>query len=89
MRLPCRTQRPGGTVLIPPDQPTPGRTAGRRALPTDYPTSFRLPAKIRQGIKEAAAEQRVSAAYLIREILRYWLAARRKQKRKAIEMGKP
>ena len=58
-------------------------------MPTDYPTSFRLPDEIRQGIKEAAAEQRVSAAYLIREILRYWLAARRKQKRKAIEMGKP
>ena len=80
MRLPCRTQRPGGTVLI-PHRPSPGRTAGRRALPTDYPTSFRLPAKIRQGIKEAAAEQRVSAAWLIREILRYWLLNRRKQKK--------
>ena len=52
-------------------------------MPTDYPTSFRLPAKIRQGIKEAAAEQRVSAAWLIREILRYWLLNRRKQKKNA------
>ena len=50
-------------------------------MPTDYPTSFRLPAEIRQGIKEAAAEQRVSAAWLIREILRYWLLNRRKQKK--------
>lgn len=57
-------------------------------MPKDRPTSFRLPADIKQGLKEAASEQRVAQAWLIREILRYWLANRRKQKR-LIEIGKP
>jgi len=57
-------------------------------VPKDRPTSFRLPADIKQGLKEAASEQRVAQAWLIREILRYWLANRSKQKRR-IEIGKP
>jgi len=57
-------------------------------VPKDRPTSFRLPADIKQGLKEAASEQHVAQAYLIREIIRYWLAARKRQK-KRIEIGKP
>ena len=54
-------------------------------LPKQTPTSFRLPPDIKQGLKEAAGEQRVSVSWLLKEIVRYWLMNRKKQKDKAKE----
>jgi len=44
-----------------------------------------LPPDIKQGLKEAAGEQRVSVSWLLKEIVRYWLMNRKKQKDKAKE----